>query len=64
MSGGKDGVVALWDENFTRCLKTYKIAKSNLQAGSVLFQDNPAIRSVTLGQGKILVGTRNSEVQF
>ncbi len=62
VSGGKDGIVALWDENFTRCLKTYKITKANLQTGSVLVQDNPTVRAVTLGQGKILVGTKNSEV--
>eukprot|EP00794_Sanderia_malayensis_P020047 gene20047-22014_t len=62
VSGGKDGVVALWDESFTRCLKTYAITKANLQAGSVLVSDSPSIRAVTLGQGKILVGTRNSEV--
>ena len=55
-------MVALWDENFTRCLKTYKIAKDNLQASSVLVEDNPSVRAVTLGQGKILVGTRNSDV--
>ena len=62
MSGGKDGIVALWDENFTRCLKTYKLAKSSLDKGSLLLADNPPVRAVTLGQGKILVGTKNSEV--
>ena len=66
VTGGKDGVVGLWDENFTRCLKTYKISRSGLNSGarsSVLLEDAPAIRSITLGQGKILVGTKNSEVR-
>ena len=49
----------------TRCLKTYKVNKSSLASGQpkdVLVYDNPAIRAVTLGQGKILVGTKNGEV--
>lgn len=62
VSGGKDGIVALWDENFSRCLKTYKIAKASLEKGSILAQDFPPVRAVALGQGKILVGTRTSEV--
>ena len=65
VSGGKDGVVCLWDETLTRCLKTYKLNKASLASGQpkdVLVYDNPAIRAVTLGQGKILVGTKNGEV--
>lgn len=65
MSGGKDGVVCLWDENLSRCLKTYKLNKASLAAGQpkdVLVHDNAAIRALTLGQGKILVGTKNGEV--
>ena len=66
MTGGKDGVVGLWDENFTRCLKTYKITRSALNSTggqAVLLEEAPAVRSITLGQGKILVGTKNSEVR-
>lgn len=65
MSGGKDGVVCLWDENLARCLKSYKLNQASLAAGQpkdVLVRDLPAIRAVTLGQGKILVGTKNGEV--
>eukprot|EP00111_Clytia_hemisphaerica_P009365 TCONS_00027488-protein len=65
VSGGKDGVVRLWDENLSRCLKTYKLNRSSLATGQpkdVLVHDNPAIRAVTLGQGKILVGTKNGEI--
>lgn len=34
MTGGKDGVVALWDDMFDRCLKTYAIKRSALSPGS------------------------------
>lgn len=65
VTGGKDGLVALWDENFSRCLKNYKVTRTSLSPGppsSILLEDAPAIRAITLGQGKILVGTKNGEV--
>ena len=65
MTGGKDGIVALWDENFSRCLKNYRVTRTTLSPGppaSILLEDAPAIRAITLGQGKILVGTKNGEV--
>lgn len=65
VTGGKDGVVALWDENFSRCLKNYKVTRTSLSPGpptSILMADAPAIRAITLGQGKILVGTKNGEI--
>lgn len=65
VTGGKDGIVALWDENFSRCLKNYKVTRTSLGPGppaSILLEDAPAIRAITLGQGKILVGTKNGEV--
>lgn len=63
MSGGKDGVVCLWDETFTHTLKTYQLHSSAIQeGGGVLHSDLPPIRALVMGQGKILVGTRNSEV--
>lgn len=34
MTGGKDGIVALWDDSFERCLKTYTIKRSVLAPGS------------------------------
>lgn len=34
MTGGKDGIVALWDDTFERCLKTYAIKRSVLAPGS------------------------------
>ena len=65
MTGGKDGVIGLWDQNFSRCLKTYKITRSSLRSGIAscsLLVDSPPVRAISLGQGKILVGTTNSEV--
>lgn len=67
MSGGKDGAVCLWDESLSRCLKSYKLNQASLATGQpkdVLLMELPAIRAVTLGQGKILVGTKNGEVSF
>lgn len=34
VTGGKDGVVELWDDMFDRCLKTYAIKRTALSAGS------------------------------
>ena len=62
MSGGKDGTVALWDEGFQNCLKTYQLHSSAIEGGGQLFMDLPPIRALALGQGRILVGTKNSEV--
>ncbi|XP_037543112.1 echinoderm microtubule-associated protein-like 6 isoform X2 [Nematolebias whitei] len=64
VTGGKDGVVELWDDTFDRCLKTYAIKRTALSAGSkgLLLEDNPSIRAITLGHGHILVGTKNGEV--
>ncbi|KAM3606890.1 uncharacterized protein V6R79_025142 [Siganus canaliculatus] len=64
VTGGKDGVVELWDDMFDRCLKTYAIKRAALSPGSkgLLLEDNPSIRAITLGHGRILVGTKNGEV--
>ena len=65
VSGGKDGVVRLWDESFGSCLKTYQLHSSAIDEGKGrLFADLPPIRAISLGQGKILVGTKNSEVSI
>ena len=65
MSGGKDGVVRLWDESFASCLKTYQLHSSAIEEGRRrLFADLPPIRAISLGQGKILVGTKHSEVSL
>uniref|UniRef100_A0A8C0KXZ2 EMAP like 5 n=1 Tax=Canis lupus dingo TaxID=286419 RepID=A0A8C0KXZ2_CANLU len=64
VTGGKDGIVALWDDSFERCLKTYAIKRAALAPGSkgLLLEDNPSIRAISLGHGHILVGTKNGEI--
>nr|XP_046163640.1 echinoderm microtubule-associated protein-like 5 isoform X2 [Oncorhynchus gorbuscha] len=64
VTGGKDGIVALWDDTFERCLKTYAIKRAVLAPGSkgLLLEDNPSIRAISLGHGYILVGTKNGEI--
>ncbi|XP_030627441.1 echinoderm microtubule-associated protein-like 6 isoform X2 [Chanos chanos] len=64
VTGGKDGVVELWDDMFERCLKTYAIKRASLSPGSkgLLLEDNPSIRAIALGHGHILVGTKNGEI--
>lgn len=34
MTGGKDGIVELWDDMFERCLKTYAIKRATLSPSS------------------------------
>ena len=34
MTGGKDGIVELWDDMFERCLKTYAIKRAALSTSS------------------------------
>ena len=64
MTGGKDGNVSLWDDQFERSLKTYSIKRSSLSNGTrgMLVRDNPAVRAVVLGHGHILVGTKSADV--
>ncbi|KAG8014924.1 Echinoderm microtubule-associated protein-like 6 [Nibea albiflora] len=64
VTGGKDGVVELWDDMFERCLKTYAIKRAALSPTSkgLLLEDNPSIRAITLGHGHILLGTKNGEI--
>ncbi|KAG7492916.1 hypothetical protein MATL_G00019970 [Megalops atlanticus] len=64
VTGGKDGVVELWDDMFERCLKTYAIKRAALSPASkgLLLEDNPSVRAITLGHGHILVGTKNGEI--
>ena len=46
VTGGKDGMVCLWDDQFERSLKSYPIKRSSLAAGTkgVLVKDSPAVR--------------------
>ncbi|KAI3362845.1 hypothetical protein L3Q82_001894 [Scortum barcoo] len=56
VTGGKDGVVELWDDMFDRCLKTYAIKRAALSPGSkgLLLEDNPSIRAITLSLGHMV----------
>ncbi|GFO09566.1 echinoderm microtubule-associated protein-like 6 [Plakobranchus ocellatus] len=64
VTGGKGGVVGLWDDQFERCLKTYQIKRSSQAPGTagLLVQESPSVRAIVLGHGKILVGTHSGEV--
>ena len=64
VTGGKDGVVGLWDDQFERCLKTYAISKEAIapESKGMLTVNSPAVRAIVLGHGKILVGTMNGEI--
>ena len=64
MTGGKDGVIGLWDDQFERCLKNYAIKRASIAQGSngMLISESPAVRAIVLGHGKILVGTKNGEI--
>ncbi|KAK3093757.1 hypothetical protein FSP39_019782 [Pinctada imbricata] len=64
VTGGKDGVIGLWDDQFERCLKTYTIQKSAItkESKGMLVSETPSIRAIVLGHGKILVGTKNGEI--
>ena len=64
MTGGKDGLVCLFDETFERCLKTFSVKRSALTTESrgTLVSDLPAVRSAVLGHGFILVGTKDGEI--
>ena len=64
LTGGKDGIVKLWDEVFQNAIKSYDLEQNAVAPGSQLFADYPPIRALSLGQDCILVGTKNSEVRL
>ena len=63
LTGGKDGIIVLWDEVFQNVIKSYNLEQSAVAPGSQLFVDYPPIRALSLGRDCILVGTKNSEVR-
>lgn len=48
MTGGKDGIVALWDDTFERCLKTYAIKRAVLAPGSKGKKGRPVLSHLPL----------------
>ena len=63
MTGGRDGVVAMWDLFFEQCLKAFKVEEASMNPGSVLLQNLPPVRAIHTDEGKILIGTGNDEVR-
>ncbi|KAI4812331.1 hypothetical protein KUCAC02_023729 [Chaenocephalus aceratus] len=60
VTGGKDGVVELWDDMFERCLKTYAIKRASLSPGSkggrcCSFSPDGKAPAVGLSDGGVMV---------
>ncbi|KAI8515105.1 Echinoderm microtubule-associated protein-like 5, partial [Branchiostoma belcheri] len=63
LTAGKDGVVCVWTEGFSKCVKRYTINRHFLQnPRAALLEDKPPVRTVCAGEGTVLVGTKNGEV--
>ena len=62
VTGGRDGVVTMWDPLFEQCLKAFKVEEASMNPGSVLLQNLPPVRALHTDEGKILIGTGNDEV--
>ena len=62
MTGGRDGVVTMWDPLFEQCLKAFKVEEASMNPGSVLLQNLPPVRALHTDENKILIGTGNDEV--
>lgn len=62
MTGGRDGVVTMWDPLFEQCLKAFKVEEASMNPGSVLLQNLPPVRALHTDEDKILIGTGNDEV--
>ena len=62
VSGGKDGVVVLWDEMFSQPLRAFQIETSKFPPGTILLHEKPPIRSIHTDEGRILVGTGHSDI--
>ncbi|XP_068760512.1 echinoderm microtubule-associated protein-like 6 [Montipora capricornis] len=63
VTGGRDGVVAMWDPMFEQCLKAFKVEEASMRPGSILLQNLPPVRALHFnGDGRILLGTGNDEI--
>ncbi|XP_065069605.1 echinoderm microtubule-associated protein-like 6 [Rhopilema esculentum] len=62
VSGGKDGVVVLWDEMFSQPLRAFQIETSKFPPGTILLHEKPPIRSLHTDEGRIVVGTGHDDV--
>jgi len=62
VTGGRDGVVTMWDPLFEQCLKAFKVEGASMSPGSVLLQNLPPVRALHTDEDKILIGTGNDEI--
>jgi hypothetical protein len=65
ITGGKDGCIVLWNDQFTTQLKKYMVDKPTItKCKAILFEDKPSIKSICLANTfkKIIVGTNRSEI--
>lgn len=61
VSAGKDGIINLWSNFCDEKLKEYPIECSNIENGTLL-KDLPPVRTIVIGQGKLLAGTKSGEI--
>ena len=55
----------MWDPMFEQCLKAFKVEEASMRPGSILLQNLPPVRALHFnGDGRILLGTGNDEVQL
>jgi len=62
VSGGKDGVVVLWDEMFSQPLRAFQIETSKFPPGTILLHEKPPIRSLHTDEGRIVLGTGHDDI--
>lgn len=55
VTGGKDGIVELWDDMFERCLKTYAIKESSSIASSRCHSQYAMEVFLFIGMKKIVI---------
>ena len=63
VTGGKDGCIILWNNQFSQIHK-YSLDKMSLSKNSkgLLLSDQPSVRAISLASKKILIGTKNGEI--
>ena len=64
ISSGKDGIINLWNADCSEKLKDYDIKIENIDEESpgILLSDNPPIRTIVMGHGALLAGSKNGEI--
>ena len=56
MTGGKDGTVALWNEDFSQAVHTYEVAPQKLAEGEPrLLSSSPSIRALTVANVRTMI---------